>query len=143
MYVFDTDILSSVVKKRRPDALMQKLALTPRAAQFTTAINAAEIYFGILRIEERKGMSKRLRELLLHYFETKVFSRLNILPFDKESAAIYGRLKAGLERQGRPRFEPDIQIAAIAIQHNLTIVTGNVRHFSGIAELKVENWLEG
>ncbi len=133
MYLFDTDIISQLAKKRRPETLMARLARTPLACQYTTAVNAAEIYYGIFRAEGR--------ESLLPFFEGQVFPRLTILPFDQESALIYGRLKAGLERSGRPRFEPDLQIAAIAIRHRLTVVTGNVRHFSGIPGLKVENWL--
>jgi predicted nucleic acid-binding protein len=133
MYLFDTDILSQVAKKRRPEALMSRLARTPLASQYTSAVNAAEIYYGIFRAENRAS--------LLPFFEEQVFPRLTILPFDRESALIYGRLKSGLERSGRPRFEPDLQIAAIAIRHRLTVVTGNVRHFAGIPGLKVENWL--
>ncbi|MGA2363282.1 MAG: type II toxin-antitoxin system VapC family toxin [Candidatus Aminicenantales bacterium] len=133
MYLFDTDILSQIAKKRRPEALMSRLANTPLASQFTSAVNAAELYYGIFRT---KG-----RESLPRFFEEQVFPRLTILPFDGESALIYGRLKAAVERSGRPRFEPDLQIAAIALRHRLTIVTGNVRHFAGIPGLKVEDWL--
>ncbi len=133
MYLFDTDVLSSVAKKRRPYGLMEKLARAPRAAQFTSAMNVAEIYFGIFKMEGR--------ESLLRFFEEQIFPKLNILPFDRESAAIFGRIKAEQERKGRPRFETDLQIAAIALQHRLTLVTGNVRHFIGIPGLKVENWL--
>jgi tRNA(fMet)-specific endonuclease VapC len=67
--------------------------------------------------------------------------RLIILPFEREDARVYGRLRASLERKGRPRFEPDLQIAATALRHRLTVVTGNVRHFEGIPGLKVESWL--
>jgi tRNA(fMet)-specific endonuclease VapC len=133
MYLFDTDILSQIAKKRRPEALMSRLARTPLASQHTSAVNAAEIYYGIFTAGGR--------ESLLRFFEEQVFPRLTILPFDQESALVYGRLKAAVERKGRPRFEPDLQIAAIALRHRLTIVTGNVRHFSGIPGLKVENWL--
>lgn len=134
MYLFDTDILSQVAKRKRPPALMARLARTPLASQFTSAVNAAEIFYGIFRTEGR--------ESLLRFFEDEVFPRLTILPFDRESALVYGRLKAELERKGRPRFEPDLQIAAIALRHRLAVVTGNVRHFAGIPGLKVENWLE-
>jgi predicted nucleic acid-binding protein len=82
------------------------------------------------------------QERLLEFFGSQVFPRLTILPFDEEDALTYGRLKASLERKGRPRFEPDLQIAAIALRDRLTVVTGNVRHFAGIPGLKVENWLE-
>jgi predicted nucleic acid-binding protein len=135
MYLFDTDVLSQVAKKRRPEALMSRLARTPLASQFTSAVNVADIYYGIFRTEGR--------ESLLRFFEDHVFPRLTVLPFDRESALGYGRLKAELERKGRPRFEPDLQIAAIALRHRLTVVTGNVRHFAGIPGLKVENWLVG
>lgn len=137
MYLFDTDVLSQLAKKRRPGPLMAKLARTPLASQFTSAVNAAEIYYGIFRMEGREDT----QESLLEFFEGQVFPRLTILPFDKESAHVYGRLKSGLERKGRPRFEPDLQIAAIALGRRLTVVTGNVRHYAGIPGLKVENWL--
>jgi tRNA(fMet)-specific endonuclease VapC len=133
MYLFDTDILSQIAKKRRPEALMSRLARTPLASQHTSAVNVAEIYYGVFRAEGR--------ESLLRFFEDQVFPKLTILPFDRDSALIYGRTKSGLERSGRPRFEPDLQIAAIALRHRLTVVTGNVRHFAGIPGLKVENWL--
>jgi len=138
MYLFDTDVLSQLAKKRRPEILMTRLAQTPLASQFTSAVNVAEIYHGIFRMQGRDGR----QENLLRFFEDRVFPRLTILPFDGESALVYGRIKAGLERKGRPRFEPDLQIAAIALGHRLTVVTGNVRHFAGIPGLKVENWLE-
>jgi tRNA(fMet)-specific endonuclease VapC len=137
MYLFDSDVLSQLAKKRRPEILTTKLAGTPVAAQFTSAVNAAEIYYGIFRM---KGQESH-QVSLLEFFGGQVFPRLTILPFDEESALTYGRLKSELERKGRPRFEPDLQIAAIALRHRLTVVTGNTRHFAGIPGLKVENWL--
>ena len=137
MDLFDTDVLSALAKKRRPEGLMARLAATPRAAQFTTAVNVAEIYFGIHRL----GSEHDAGADLLEFFEKQVFPRLTILPFETEDARVYGRLKATLERKGRPRFEPDLQIAAIALRHRLTVVTANVRHFEGIPGLRVENWL--
>lgn len=142
MYLFDTDILSHLAKKRRPAGLMEKLARTPRTSQFTSSINVAEIYYGIFRIENRESVRPSRWECLLRFFENDVFARLNILSFDRESAKIYGRLKSKLERRGRMRFEPDLQIAAIALQHGLAVVTGNARHFKEIPGLKVETWLE-
>jgi len=96
-------------------------------------VNVAEIYFGVFRNES-------LTDLLACY-EGEIFPRLTILPFDRESARVFGRIKADLEKRGLTRFEPDLQIASIALAHNLTLVTGNVRHYSGIPGLRVENWL--
>ena len=97
-------------------------------------INVAEIYYGACRT----GRSDKI----IRVFEESVLPCLTVLPFDTESGRRFGRLKASLEARGLPRSEPDLRIAAIALQHRLTIVTGNVRHFSGIPGLAVENWLE-
>ncbi len=134
MYLFDTDIISRVVKAAPPTALIDRLSGVPRALQFTTSINAAEVYYGAARAGGRDALVKAYEDLVL--------SRLTVLPFDIESAKVFGRLKASLESRGLPRSEPDLRIAAIALQHGLTVVTGNVRHFEGIPGLKVENWLE-
>jgi predicted nucleic acid-binding protein len=134
MYLFDTDVMSRAVKAAPPKALIERLSRIPRALQFTTSINAAEIYYGACRTARR--------DELIRAFEEFVLSRLTVLPFDLESAPVFGRLKASLEKRGLPRSEPDLRIAAIALRHGLTIVTGNVRHFSDIPGLAVENWLE-
>jgi tRNA(fMet)-specific endonuclease VapC len=134
MYLFDTDVMSRAVKAAPPKTLIERLSRIPRALQFTTSINAAEIYYGACRTGRR--------DELIRAFEELVLSRLTVLPFDLESARVFGRLKASFEKRGLPRSEPDLRIAAIALQHGLTIVTGNVRHFSDIPGLAVENWLE-
>jgi tRNA(fMet)-specific endonuclease VapC len=132
MYLFDTDVLSHVLKKRRSAVLMDRLQKTPPAVQFTSTVNVAEIYFGVLR--------KGSREDLLRSYEDQVFPRLTILPFDVASARVFGRIKADLERRGLPRYETDLQIAAVALANNLTLVSGNIRHYSGIPGLRVEDW---
>ena len=133
MYLFDTDVLSNVFKKKRSATLMARLKAVPKAAQFTNAVNVAEIYFGVFRKEGRQD--------LLRSYEAEVFPRLTILAFDLESARVFGQTKARLESRGLTRFERDLQIAAIALAHNLTLVTGNTRHYNAIPGLRVENWL--
>jgi tRNA(fMet)-specific endonuclease VapC len=46
-----------------------------------------------------------------------------------------------LEKNGVGCSEPDLRIAAIAIQHKLTLITGNTKHFVNIPGLKLDNWL--
>jgi predicted nucleic acid-binding protein len=66
---------------------------------------------------------------------------VNIVPFDAKAAYVCGRLRARLEKGGTPMALADLEIAAIAIANKLTLVTGNLRHFSMIHDLPVENWL--
>jgi predicted nucleic acid-binding protein len=134
MYLFDTDILSHLAKRRRSSILIERLRSTPPAAQFTSAVTVGEIYAGIYRTETRAS--------LLRYYEERVFPQLTVLDYERESAKVFGWIKSVLEKQGRPRSDADLQIAAIAVQHHLTLVTGNVKHFKGIAGLAVENWFE-
>ena len=80
-------------------------------------------------------------EYLLQQFEELLWPMVQILPFDRASGKVYGSLRADLERAGTPLAEPDLRIAAIALTNDLTVVTGNVRHFSRIRGLRVENWI--
>ena len=62
------------------------------------------------------------------------------LPFDDGCARTWAEIRRALERT-RERIGPhDLQIAAIALQHNLTMVTHNTREFSRISSLRVEDW---
>lgn len=134
MYLFDTDVLSRVARAAPPRPLIERLSKVPRDLQFTTSINVAEVHYGACRVARRDALIKAYDEL--------VFSRLTVLPFDTDSAKVYGRLKASLEKRGAPRSEPDLRIAAIALQHRLIVVTGNIRHFADIPGLSVEDWLD-
>ncbi|MGA1825490.1 MAG: type II toxin-antitoxin system VapC family toxin [bacterium] len=134
MFLFDTDTISNVLKKRPSNYLLTKLKKIQKELQYTTAINISEIYYGAYRSEHR--------DKILSAFEIKVFPNINILPFDEESGKIYGEIKAKLEKKGLSRSEPNLRIASIAIQHGMILVTGNVNHFINIPRLrKVENWI--
>ena len=133
MYLFDTDCLSNILKKAPSPLLIKKLETLPKDLQFTSSINVSEIYFGAYR--------SRNQEKILKAYEDKVFPNVNILPVDTDSGKIYGRLKALLEKRGFSKSEPDLRIAAIAIQHNMILVTGNKKHFMNIPGLNIEDWI--
>ena len=63
------------------------------------------------------------------------------MSLDSKAAYVCGALRARLEKAGMPLALADLEIAAIAIVNQFILVTGNVRHFAGIPELPVENWL--
>jgi len=133
--LFDTDCISNILKKAPSPLLIKKLESLPKGLQFTTSINVSEIYFGAYRSRNRKKILKA--------YEDKVFPNVNILPFDTDSGKIYGRLKALLEKRGLSKSEPDLRIAAIAIQHDMILVTGNKRHFMNIPGLNIEDCING
>jgi predicted nucleic acid-binding protein len=133
MFLLDTDVISNVVKKTPSPRLLGKLDETPKDALFTTVINIAEILYGTARVPHGNRM--------LAAYKEKVFPNLTILPFDLESAEVYSPLRADLEKKGLPKSDPDLMIAAIAIRNNLTVVSGNAKHFAGIPRLRCEDWI--
>ena len=133
MYLFDTDTLSNVVKRKPSGRLLEKLEETPIAFQHTSAVNVGEIYYGANRSSKKKQILKA--------FEEMVFPNVNILPFDRQSGQVFGILKAEIEKGGIGCSEPDLRIAAVAIQHSLILITGNTRHFKNIPGLRIENWI--
>ncbi|MCP4630323.1 MAG: type II toxin-antitoxin system VapC family toxin [bacterium] len=133
MYLFDTDTLSNVVKRKPSGRLLQKLEETPIAFQHTSAINVGEIYYGASRSSRKAQILKAFKEM--------VFPNVNILPFDRQSGQVFGILKADLEKSGIGCSEPDLRIAAVAIQHSLILITGNTRHFKNIPGLRIEDWI--
>lgn len=135
MYLLDTDTLSSLLKRRPSTGLIVKLASIPPEQQFTSSITIGELIYGAHRQTQRT-------DALLRQFENILPSNLPVLPFDDRAARRYGAVRAHLERQGAIIGDADIRIASIALTRDLTVVTGNLRHFQRIPGLVVENWLQ-
>ena len=133
MYLFDTDVLSNIVKRNPSQTLLKKLKKLPKTLQYTTSINIGEIYYGANRSDRK--------EQILRVFEERVFPNINIIGFDETSGKLFGEIKAGLEKQGVVCSKPDLRIASIAIQHELILITGNIKHFEQIPDLSIENWI--
>ncbi|MCF3607720.1 PIN domain-containing protein [Planktothrix agardhii 1033] len=65
-----------------------------------------------------------------------------IVGLNPEDARIFGNIRADLEKRGQPIGSYDLLIAAQALSRGLTVVTNNVKEFSRINNLGVENWVE-
>jgi predicted nucleic acid-binding protein len=97
-------------------------------------------------MEVVKGFHKAGQPATLDRFLNALQSS-EVLVFDLAAAEIAGRIYGELERVGQLIGRADVMIAAIAINHNLTLVTGNLRHYErirtvGYSELMLSNWRE-
>jgi len=126
-FLFDTDAVSEVLRKRPVPAYVAWLQTVPREDQFISAVVAAELFKGAFR-SDRPAFH-------LENVEKRVLPSVTVLPFDVAVARVYGEIEAGLRKGGRPLADADLQIAATAIHHGLELVTGNVRHFERIPGL--------
>jgi tRNA(fMet)-specific endonuclease VapC len=70
----------------------------------------------------------------------RFFPQFDTLVFDEAAADVCGRVRAQLESLGTPIGPYDLQIAAIALVHQLTVVTHNVAEFNRVPGLTVEDW---
>jgi len=62
------------------------------------------------------------------------------LPFDDAAARKYAEIRADLETRGIVIGDLDMMIAAIALEHGLTVVTHNFKDFSRLPGLALEDW---
>jgi tRNA(fMet)-specific endonuclease VapC len=86
-----------------------------------------------------------LREDFVKFWQKitkEIISRVNILPIGEKEVLVAGDILAGLRKTGQIIGLEDVLIAVSAITNQYTVVTANTRHFSRIAGLQVENWLE-
>jgi predicted nucleic acid-binding protein len=128
-YLFDTDAISELLKPRPAPAYVQWLTELPRDQQLTSAVVIGELYRGAFRSQARDRHLKNI--------EQRVLPTVTVLPYDVAVARVYGRIRAELEGQGRPLADADLQIAATALHYELTLVTGNLRHYERVSDLEV------
>ena len=69
-----------------------------------------------------------------------VLQELPILPFTLDIARVHSRLWADLLARGEIIGAHDLMIAATALSHDLTLVSGDRRHFSKITDLSLVLW---
>ncbi|MCY7367064.1 MAG: PIN domain-containing protein [Chamaesiphon sp.] len=91
----------------------------------------SELYYGSM-----KSASPEKNLAIQQTFLTHIIS----IPFDDSAATIFGSIRAQLEKKGTPIGAYDLQIAAIALANDLTLVTHNTREFSRIDNLRLEDW---
>ena len=132
-YLFDTDAISELLRPRPLQAYVQWLESIPRDAQFTSAVTVGELFRGAFR--------SAAKERHLNNIEERVLPSVTILPFDLSAARVFGMIRAELEMTGNILPDADLQIAATAIYHDLELVTGNIRHFQRIPNLRLNHIL--
>jgi tRNA(fMet)-specific endonuclease VapC len=127
-YLLDTDSVSFAL--RGQGEVGSRLQAQRPSELCMSAITLAELRYGA----DRKGSRK------LHRLIDTFAAAVEAVSFDEAAAAEYGRIGSILAERGTPIGEFDVLIAAHAIALRCTLVTNNVRHFSKVPGLSVENW---
>ena len=130
-YLLDTNILSDFIK-HPTGRIFSQIQDVGEEKICTSIVVACELRFGA-----EKSNSFRLKQRI-----KLAFSIIPVLPLMADADHNYATIRTHLERQGTPIGSNDLLIAVQAFTLNLTLVTANVREFSRVPNLKVENWLK-
>lgn len=129
MYVLDTNILIYFFKGlgNVPHRL---LSVSPK----DIAVSAAVIYeleYGITKASAPKKRQQQLEELC---------SLVTVLPFGRTEAKVTADIRAKLEKKGTPIGPHGLLIAGTTLANSAVLVTNNIKEFSRVPKLQIENW---
>ena len=130
MYLLDSNACIRILNGESPPLQRRLRSCSPNEISLCSVVKA-ELIYGALRSARR---AENLR-LLKRFFE--VFGSV---PFDDECAEAYGSIRSELENVGTPIGPNDLMIAAIARTNDLILVTHNVKEFSRVVGLEIEDW---
>ena len=125
-YMLDASVCIDYL--RRPGSPMREwMRARDRKSVHICSVVRAELLVGV-----RKCASVRHR--LAVY---ALLAMAGSYPFDNTTAEAYADIRADLERRGQGIGPNDTQIAAIALTHGATLVTGNPKEFRRVSSLAV------
>jgi tRNA(fMet)-specific endonuclease VapC len=132
-YLLDTNTCVRYLNGRSP-AVFQRLDSIVETDVCLCSVVKLELQYGALRSD---AVEKNLAQ------QDEFVNRFVSLPFDDKAHVHAARIRADLARAGTPIGPYDLLIAAIALANDLVLVTHNIREFSRVEGLKIEDWEAG
>ena len=128
-HLLDTNICSA--HRRRPAGVAHRFFQYAGGIAVPTVV-LAELYAGAYRMPQPSRLLTLIADLV---------QDLTVLDFDSACAEQFGKVRGGLLQQGIQVPTADLMIAAVALTHNLTLVTHNTADYQHIPGLRLDDWL--
>lgn len=130
-YLLDTNHASRLMAN--DPVIIERLGQSQAAGDvFAISITVVgELYYAVYASRRQAANRRNLIRLI---------DAIRVYPFDRSSAEEFGRIQAEQKAKGRPIPPMDAQIAAVARQHALIVLTAD-KHFDLIDGIQAENWL--
>lgn len=119
----DTSVFIDYFRKKNKESTLLFQLADQRKTFLTTSITKFEVLRGATKARQ--------------FFWETIFGRIDVLPFDDESANIAAEIFQKLKSQNKLIGIPDLLIASVAIQHQLPLATLNTREFEKVNDLKL------
>jgi len=130
-FMLDTNICICMIKEKPPQVL-SRLKDFNLGDLSVSSITLSELEYGAAKSSKPQQNRDALDAFL---------APLEIFPFNGEAAYRYGQIRAFLEKEGKLIGTMDMLIGAHAVSASMTLVTNNIKEFSRIPGLRLENWL--
>ena len=127
--MLDTNTIGYLMRKN--PRVLRRLADAPAVGMCASVVTEGEVRF---------GLAKRRGNTALEAAANAFFATIEVLPWTRSTATVYGKLRAELERRGRPLQPLDMMIAAHAIEQLAVLVTSDYALLS-IPGLTSEDWV--
>ena len=134
-YMLDTDTCSYLIKKRPVSVLSAMDNATEQGHEIViSSITYAELMLGAKRAQNTAKLLAAIADVCecLH----------DVYAWDQVAADRFADLQTDLLNNGTPIGVNDAMIAAHALSCGAILITNNTRHFSKVAELQFENWVD-
>ncbi len=131
-YVLDTNICIYIAKKK-PTNVLNKFKQATVGEIGMSIITYGELLYGAKKNHHPKKSLNILEDLT---------GLIPLLPMPIQAAKYYGDIRSELEKKGKPIGNNDLWIAAHAMALGLIVVTNNLKKFSRVTHLKLENWVD-
>ena len=132
LYLLDTNTCINYINRRNLQVYEHLMKLSPDDVYICDVVKF-ELYYGAY---SGSRTAENLEKL------NKFFGDFVSLPFDGKAAIICGQIRSQLKILGTPIGSDDLQIASIALAHDLTLMTHNTREFGRVEGLRIEDWEE-
>lgn len=128
-YLLDTCVVSELSKRAPDERVVAWFGDVPERNLFVSAVTIGELYKGI---EKLSASDAKRQQLEVWCLAVKSVFGDRVLAFDAQTAEDWGRIVGRASASGRTKPSIDMQIAATARHHGMTLVTRNVKDMDGV-----------
>ena len=129
MILIDTDICIELLRGNKKVIDKRKEENDTIAVSFMTV---SELYYGAYKSNKPSHNTSLVEEFIL---------TVNVIQSSLRISKRFGDLKSKLQREGILIEDADIFVAATCLETCEKLITGNIKHYNRIDELKIENWI--